>query len=469
MDNKCIIDKVDSFIRQEKLVSQNDSLLLAISGGKDSCVLLDIMFNLSESYNLRLGVFHLNHNLRGAESDGDASFVSAMALRYNLPYYEESYNFLNTTPDGVSLEDFARKIRYSFLEKCADENGYTKIATAHTCNDQAETIFYRIITGTGLAGLSGIPARRGNIIRPMLLLTSSEVYEYLKQGNLDWREDSSNVESIYRRNFLRNRVFPLIDEAFPAPVHKIAELGELAKDSADLMDQYIAQKYIRNVSVDEIDVEYTSEVVANRKLLNYLMAEAIRKTGGYVSQSLLDEIWRRLLDAAEKSHAIVYSVTGLSIYKTEMNMSQILRIRKVPFAEIDDWSVDVRLTGNHPAELVIGDNINLWYDIISADKLNDPVYKNALFVSFNGNARITMRSRQTGDLIVTGKGERTLKKLYIDHKIPIWLKKSVPVITIDNEIAAVGFGLVNIGRNVVNPTYLVNDKKILAIYTVEKY
>lgn len=233
-------------LQKYDLIHQGDRIAVGVSGGADSVALLAFLHSIKETYSLQLIVCHINHGLRGEESDRDEAFVKALAEQYALPFH-------CTRPDirakahesGISVEEAGRQARYAFFVAEAGENGL--VATAHTLNDSMETILLNMVRGTGLHGLCGIPRRRGNIIRPLLDCTRSEIEEYAAACGLSHVEDSSNCGDDYTRNRIRHRVLPeleTINPAFPRAMARMAEqLTEqwtLTESLADAAQQQLA-------------------------------------------------------------------------------------------------------------------------------------------------------------------------------------------------------------------------------------
>ena len=197
-----MLNKLRCLIRQHAMVKPGEQVVCAISGGADSVALLFALYLLAPQMGFTLSAAHFNHGLRGAESDEDAAFVAALCDRLDIPLHMGQGSVV-TGKKG--LEAAARDARYAFLESLPG-----KIATAHTADDNAETVLMHLIRGTGLKGLGGISPVRGNVIRPMLTVTRQEVIAFLQEYNLSWRDDSSNAGDDFLRNRLRHRVMPLL-------------------------------------------------------------------------------------------------------------------------------------------------------------------------------------------------------------------------------------------------------------------
>lgn len=196
-------------IQNLNLFSRKDTLLIAVSGGIDSVVLL----NLIVKSGFTCGIAHCNFSLRDEESEGDEQFVKSLASKYHLPLFSVKFDTKKYAKlHGISIQMAARELRYNWFEKTITENGFSYILTGHNLNDNIETFFINIIRGTGIAGITGMDTKSGNIIRPLLFATREQIHSYCIKEKIDYREDSSNAENKYIRNKIRNQIIPLIKE-----------------------------------------------------------------------------------------------------------------------------------------------------------------------------------------------------------------------------------------------------------------
>jgi len=247
MSNSGHSTHVDSFlsailegITTHDFLSYGNRWLLAVSGGADSMAMLDSIAKLQKPLGLdALHVAHLNHRLRESESEADTDFVKNQACHRDLPVTIEAVNVAEVAREtGESLETAARNSRYQFFAQTAKSQNCQVIVLAHNADDQAETILHRILRGTGLRGLAGIPPTRQlkcdrhqfQLIRPFLKLPRSEIQAYLKRHRIPWREDSSNATNQFTRNRLRNELLPLLCEQFnPNTNEALRQLGAIAE------------------------------------------------------------------------------------------------------------------------------------------------------------------------------------------------------------------------------------------------
>ena len=231
-------------IRERRLVEPGDRVLVAVSGGPDSMAMLSLFCAVKPLLHCDLAVAHCNFQLRAAESDADESFVRDYSQKLGLECFVERFDTLRFAAEWKkSVEETARILRYTFFEQVMQERGFNRIATGHHVNDNAETILFNLFRGVSLPGLRGIRARNGKIIRPMLLLHKAEIALYLMEKGIVSRMDASNVANDYDRNFIRNRVIPLIEERFP---HKLLPSLRRLSEQAGELEEFL-ELYFENL------------------------------------------------------------------------------------------------------------------------------------------------------------------------------------------------------------------------------
>ena len=216
-------------------------VLCAVSGGADSMCLLALLLQTGA---YELAAAHFEHGIRGEESLRDCAFVEEYCLDRGVACYVEHADVpALAAKSGLGLEEAARKLRYAFLERTAEEEGYDFIATAHSADDNAETVLFHLARGTGPVGLCGIPARRGKIIRPLLGLTRAEIEEALAASGTPHVEDSTNQDESYSRNRIRRAVMPVLKELNPAFPEAVARMGMLLRRDEECLDA-LAEDFI---------------------------------------------------------------------------------------------------------------------------------------------------------------------------------------------------------------------------------
>ncbi|NTW11517.1 MAG: tRNA lysidine(34) synthetase TilS, partial [Chlorobiaceae bacterium] len=206
-------------LKRKRLVTRGDKVLAAVSGGPDSLAMLLLLHEAQPVLHCELAAAHCNFSLRSEESDADERFVTEFCRRLGIECFTARFDTrLAAAELKKSIEESARHLRYGFFAKLAEERGFTRIATGHHVNDNAETMLFNLFRGVSLPSLAGIRERNGMIIRPLLLFRREQISGYLEEKGIAARQDSSNILDEYDRNFIRNRVIPLIEERF---AHKL--------------------------------------------------------------------------------------------------------------------------------------------------------------------------------------------------------------------------------------------------------
>lgn len=245
------LDKVRLFFRDHQPVSAGQTLVVAVSGGPDSVCLLHVLHGLKEELGIRLHVAHLNHQLRGGESDADAVYVSNLAGNLGLPATIAARDAAAyQTEHRLSPEEAAREVRYAFLSETAGETGAPAVAVGHTADDQAETVLMNLLRGTGTRGLRGLqPVSRrqsaaGNftIIRPLLEFTRKETVAYCRDHDLEPRLDATNLSEEPFRNRVRHRLLPILGEYNPQITEVLLRTARIAGDDIDFIDGEVERR-----------------------------------------------------------------------------------------------------------------------------------------------------------------------------------------------------------------------------------
>lgn len=222
------------------MLEYGDSVLTGVSGGADSVALLHILRKLSPDFSLRLGIAHLNHCLRGDESERDARFVARLAETMNIPCFTDSKDVKSHAREKKgSVEETARQLRYDFFDTVAKEKGFQRIALGHHADDNAELFLMFLLRGSGRTGLSGIPpAREGKYIRPLFDLTGSDIRAYINVINADYVSDSSNRDPRYLRNRLRHRLIPHLEKEYnPKTVRILHQTSRVFREEEEWLEK----------------------------------------------------------------------------------------------------------------------------------------------------------------------------------------------------------------------------------------
>lgn len=402
-----MLNKLISFTRQQGLISPGDHVICAVSGGADSVALLFGLYLLKEKLDIRLSAAHFNHNLRGAESDRDEYFVRDFCDRYDIPLMVGS---AAVTPGKKGLEAAARDARYGYLRSLPG-----KVATAHTADDNAETVLLHLIRGTGLKGLGGIAPISGNVIRPMLSATRQDVENFLQEWSLPHIEDSSNGTDAFLRNRLRHHIMPRLLQENPQFSENTSAMAlRLRLDEACLSQ---AAKMASPISISALKEQ--PPALRSRILENFLKQNGVREPEAS-HLSLLESLI--CSDNPSAAGHFPGNITIARRYDTLVRLDS----RDIPAdvllpsqgtVELPQWGIRVTCT---PAEAIV----------------NTPDIFTVL-----PQGSITLRSRRGGDELQLSSGTKSLKKRFIDRKIPAPERSFIPILEDDAGILAVyGFG-----------------------------
>lgn len=233
-----LFKKFTLFLHKECLQGQTGKLLLAVSGGLDSAVMLHLFLQTE----INCEVAHCNFQLRSTESDADEEFVRELAGKAGLIYYSKRFTTAAfATENGISIQMAARQLRYNYFDELMERNSLFGVATAHHANDVAETMLLNLTKGTGLAGMHGIKPLQGKIIRPLLFASRKELETYAKTNGLTWREDASNAEIYYQRNRIRHHVVPQLEEINPLFTEAMLHHAKLVRGYESMLSDYISK------------------------------------------------------------------------------------------------------------------------------------------------------------------------------------------------------------------------------------
>ena len=283
------------------------TVLLAVSGGADSTAMLCLFERVWRTRfpNSRLFAAHANHQLRGEESDADAEFVADLCEKLQIPLISERIRIVRTSE---GLERDARFARYEFLQRTASRIGARYLATAHHRDDQAETVLYRILRGTGVAGLAGIAPVHPltpslTVVRPLLSASRDEILRYLSEIHQSFRTDSSNVNSDFVRNKIRNELLPFIRSNFDFPVDEnLNRLGSLAREASEFIveeaDKLFRTAFLSETRGKSLEIGLNAEILNHSNASDFLLREMFRRIWFLYrlhQQAMTEQTWRRLV------------------------------------------------------------------------------------------------------------------------------------------------------------------------------
>ena len=265
-----------SFLEKEKLVSKEDRLVLAVSGGVDSMVMLELFRQTEYDF----VVAHCNFKLRGDESDDDELFVRDYCQQHDITFYCNVFDTEEyALSEGISIEMAARDLRYQWFYQILDELSFSVVATAHHQDDVIETILINLSRGTGIRGLTGIRPVNGRVIRPMLFTNRADILNYAEINNTPFRVDSTNNELVYQRNVIRNQIIPLLQDINPAFDKNMLRTAQILKETESLYLEKISE-IKHSVVVHEAGfVKFSISVLKTYQEINTILFELLRPYG----------------------------------------------------------------------------------------------------------------------------------------------------------------------------------------------
>ncbi len=427
-----LYDKVYNLIIKNSLISEGCTVICALSGGADSVCLTDIMLKLKDKLKINVECAHLNHNLRGSESDGDENFVTKFCKERGVTLHKKSVNVAELAI-GKSIEEAARDARYAFFSQLTQDKNVV-IATAHTKNDNVETFFINLVRGSGAKGLCGIPIKRDKIIRPLLDVNRDEIIEHLENNSLTYCIDSTNSDTDYLRNFIR---------------HKI--IGEF-KNRQDIDVFKTVGRAIENINRDEnalkniADKVNTQDVYTLKSLddaiLYRVLSKRLDKQFGIMLDSIHFENIKQLLDKPN----------GAKVQIKRDVFAKIVN-KNIEFIKIQPKNLDIYTLkfGENTIDnkLILINNTKEIYNTLTKASLDYDKIKGDLYV----------RTRRNGDRFYCAKRNCTsnLKKLLINDKVNSQKRDKLLVICDENGIVFVeGYG--------ADKRYVANESNKNVIY-----
>jgi tRNA(Ile)-lysidine synthase len=408
-----MINKFQKYYQENNLFTETDNVLLTVSGGKDSMVMLTFFINKKLSF----GVAHCNFQLRGEAAIEDQKFIELFCKEKDIPFYTIDFETQEyATKNGISIQMAARDLRYSWFEKIRIENGYNFIATAHHKNDVAETMLINLTKGTGLAGLHGIRNKNQTVIRPLLCFTRKEIDEFAHKNSISFNEDLSNANTKYTRNSIRHNVISELKKINPAIIETLnIEANQFLGDEKIIEDKI---KIDRERLFTPIDNGFSIDIDALKKLspltsyLFYLLRDY-----NFNSADVSD-----IVEGLDNQSGKTYSSSTHQIIKDR----ECLLLNKL----------EKESASNNLINSI--DDLPFFYEVIEnitdlkIDKSNKYAYLDLDKIQFP----IILRNWKQGDYFkpLGMKGNKKVSDFLIDNKFSLLDKKSVQVLVQNSEI-----------------------------------
>lgn len=375
----------------------NLQFLLAISGGADSMVLL----NLFTTAGLQFQVAHINYGLRGKDSEDDQRLVENICKKSEIPIHIYSVSKKDNKPNN-SIQDWARKLRYDFFRKIQKKENIDFIVTAHHLNDQLETFMIHLSKASGIRGLSGIPANDNSIIRPLLGFSKQEIYDFAQENNIEFREDVSNQKNDYLRNKIRNGIVPLLTDLNENFLENFRRSLLYLNQTKKFVEENIWQIEEKIMSHEEDSILIHKELFFSQT--DFVQFEILRKFGFILSQEIAK---------------IKKAETGKQFFSGEYYLvidHEVLIIKKTKNTRIKISGQEIILTLNNENEIIIPENLN-----------SETAFFNWQFDPEKIQFPLKLRRRKEGDLFypLGMIGKKNISKFFKDEKIPILARQKI--------------------------------------------
>lgn len=441
--------KLKKTIEENDLLIKGASVLVALSGGADSVALLKGLIMLSEDYRIQLAAVHFNHRWRGEESDRDRFFVQNFCKSLGIRLLSGESNLPALANKQKFSETLAREERFTFLKEAAIEAGAQRIALGHNYHDQVETVLLNLLRGTGISGLKGmLPLREGTFIRPLLQIKREEIYSFLRQEGLDYLEDSSNRDEAYLRNRIRRHLIPLLKEQYDPHLERhIHQLAEIARQEDDYISRQ-TRAFLDN-QLDEkggslrLDSLLAQHEAIIRRVIKTLLDDILPpgKEAGYVHVQAVEEFVRR---RKPRSGLNICRDWQLRIENEYLIMEKCPGAYRTGHVREPGFSYEVRI----PGQIKIVE-IGMIWDFKLIDKFTHREHyaaQNEILIDYEKIAPpLLLRTRRPGDRIQPKgmKGRKTIKKLFIDQKIPGHQRGLIPLLVDRDAVIAVAPGRIS--------------------------
>ena len=398
-----MLNKLGAFIDSYAMLAPGDEVVCAVSGGADSMALLWAMYLLKDKRQIKLSAAHFNHCLRGEESDRDEAFVKSFCEGYGIPLIVGRGNVV---AGKKGLEAAAREARYAFLHSLPG-----KIATAHTADDNAETLIMHMVRGTGLKGLGGIAPVNGALIRPMLSVTRQDVEGFLESYSVPYVDDSSNASDEFLRNRVRHHVMPVLRQENPCFAQNLSQMALRLRQDEAALETVATEKKTDDVST----LRQLEPGIRSRILRNLLLDAGVKEPEAAHIKSV-----EKLVFSSQPSARIALP-GGITV------------ARNYDCLEICEWQQTIETRNlacpgvNRFPELGI--------QVICSEQRPEAATD---WICAKPAGNLVLRSRMEGDSIRLPGGTKSLKKLFIDRKIPAGRRNAIPIVADEAGVLLVG-------------------------------
>jgi len=426
--------KVETFIKEQNLIVPGDRVLVGLSGGADSTCLLTVLQRLAEKQGITVGAFHVNHGIRGEEADRDELFSRDLCECFEIPFFAVRENVPNRAKEWQTGEEEAgRRVRYETAERIAKEHGYDKIALAHHRNDVAETLLFHLFRGSSTGGLASIPAKRGAVIRPLLGCDRAEIEAYLEENGILFCTDITNEETEYTRNKIRHRIVAYAEAEINE--RAVRHMAETAAELSELEDYLAKETEEVCRRAEDIDGGLAISVTVLVGVHKVLRRRAIHRLIGQVAGSKKDitkehvEAVLRLLDGQSgRRVSLPYGLVGGRDFDRIFIKTEGNRVEKT---ETPVRKVEI------PGEYPLGSTGETLSFRIFPYKKNAEIPKNEYTKWFDYDkirGTLCLRTYCEGDRLGMQKGTKTVKSVWVEHKVPVAKRKQRVLLSDEEQV-----------------------------------
>lgn len=444
-----MLQKFSANISKNSLFKSTDFLLVAISGGVDSVVLADLLYKLEYKW----AAAHCNFSLRGQEADADEHFVHQLAVKYKVPCFSVQFDTRTyARRKKISVQMAARELRYKWFQELIAAYRFDYLLTAHHLDDNIETVLLNQVRGTGLRGLAGIPEKKEKVVRPLLSFSKSEILQYAQENNLSYREDCSNAEDKYLRNFIRLHIVPLLQQLQPS-LHSVFFSNIQRFQDAVQFAEYTVQQHLQTLIKDE--KEYIRLSITELQKLPHLpfILQFFLSEKGFREEQINDIVQhiehRRQPGKCfySDTHIVLFDRKDVLVYTKSKNVATHTRYWAHSADELNMYSEQFCFE-------VLSYHSSLIWNVpdtayIDADKLSFP---------------LTLRQRQDGDVfqLLGTSYQKKLSDILIDKKVPLLQKENLVLLCNSNgDIVWIS------DLNLINERYKIDEqtRQVLKIHT----
>lgn len=425
---KTIEQEVINFIKKHQLINGACKILIGLSGGADSIFALRFFNKYKQKYNLKIAAVHINHNLRDDESDRDEKFCGKICENLNIEYHNSKVNVKTfAKKNKKSIEEAARILRYQQFEEISKLTKSDFIVTAHNSDDNTETVLLNIVNGTGLDGISGIPVKRGKIIRPFLCLSKTDILNYLKSEKINFVQDSSNENLDFDRNYLRKKIIPNIKKKLnPSLDSVVLNSSEIFYGQKKLLNYFINYSFDKIVEIkkDEFIIhlnklkEFPEEIFG--EILKILFIRYFNIPFSFTHytkiKSLLSKnpgdaikIKGNIFAARERNEIVIFKNYGIKKILLEIKIGEEVKFNDKKISITKIHKRPEKFTNDKNIEFISGDNIK---------------------------GKFILRNWQNGDKIklLGMKGSKKVSDVLTDSKVKSYKRRKYMVLTNNNEV-----------------------------------